>query len=427
LAAAGVGEADCLVLVECCVNLRARELIDLAALAQGARHRCAQVAAALLVRLLVGSCDQLVVVHDRVPHGQLHLGEEREDASELGLGDEALEHGELRAVAHAGGHGVAVQHARGQFVPGRPGVPERVRAALVCLPQIAVLGTDVPLHRFADDEVADLLELGVSVADSAELGLDQPWAGFLDQFEETQVLDAGHLDDFCDPVADPAFMQRTPEPTTGECEYRRVLGALEVLEAVAVAAGARGRPRVNPGDDGGGQHDVRRVAVLECSCKPADVRDHAAAHDEHGFVARHTVVLELDQYLLHVGDVLVNLVPVVHELDALDAEVLEVRVELRTLVLDHLVAHDGHAAAQGLVQVRQQVVGRLKDIVGDFDGGSQRGRHDCFNGLRVLGGQGQAVAVALDAGRLDRVRVDRLEVDIVLNLDCLVGQCTVCL
>jgi hypothetical protein len=73
------------------------------------------------------------------------------------------------------------------------------------------------------------------------------------------------------------------------------------------------------------------------------------------------------------------------------------------------------------------VVGRLKDIVGDFDGGSQRGRHDCFNGLRVLGGQGQAVAVALDAGRLDRVRVDRLEVDIVLNLDCLVGQCTVCL
>lgn len=124
------------------------------------------------MRLLVSSGHELVVVHNGVPHGQFHLAEESEYAFELGLGDEALEHGQVGAVAHAGGDGVAVQHARRQFVARRPGVAECVRAALVRFPKVALLGSHLALHCFAHDEVAELLELWVGVSHGTKLGLD---------------------------------------------------------------------------------------------------------------------------------------------------------------------------------------------------------------------------------------------------------------
>jgi len=117
----------------------------------------------------------------------------------------------------------------------------------------------------------------------------------------------------------------------------------------------------------------------------------------------------------------------VHQLDALDAEVLELSIQFVTLVFDDLVAYDGHAPAERLLHVGEDRVGRLEDVVGDFDGGGECGGHNCFDGLRVLGGQGQPVAVPLDAGRHDGVRVDALQVDVVLYLLRLVGQLAVLL
>lgn len=96
--------------------------------------------------------------------------------------------------------------------------------------------------------------------------------------------------------------------------------------------------------------------MLQCSCKATDVRDHTAAHDEYRFVARYPVVFELNQYLFHVGDVFVDFVAVVHQLDALDAEVFELCIEFLTLVLDDLVTYDGHAAPEWLLQVGEEVV-----------------------------------------------------------------------
>jgi len=104
---------------------------------------------------------------------------------ELGLGDEALEQSQVGAVAHAGGHGVAVQHACGQFVARRPGVAEGVRAALVRLPEVALFCSHLAFHCFAHDEVAELLELGVGVTDVAKLGLDETRSSLFDEFEET--------------------------------------------------------------------------------------------------------------------------------------------------------------------------------------------------------------------------------------------------
>ena len=204
-----------------------------------------------------------------------------------------------------------------------------------------------------------------------------------------------------------------------------MVGALQVFEALAVAAGARGRPCVDACDYGGAEHDLRCVAVLKCCCEATDVCNHAAAHDEHGFVARHAVVFELNQYLFDTRDVLAGFVAVVHQLDALDAEVFELSRQFLAVVFDDLVAYDGHDPAEGFLHVSEDRVVRLEDIVGDFDGGCECGGHNCFDGLRVLGGQGQPVAVPLDAGRHDGVRVYALQVDVVLYLLRLVGQLAV--
>jgi hypothetical protein len=96
----------------------------------------------------------------------------------------------------------------------------------------------------------------------------------------------------------------------------------------------------------------------------------------------------------------------VHELDALDAEVLEVCVQLRALVFDHFVADDAHTAAQRQLHVGQQAVRGFDHVVGDFDGGGQSGGHHSLDCLRVKRRQRQTVALALDASWVDCVRVD---------------------
>jgi len=83
-----------------------------------------------------------------------------------------------------------------------------------------------------------LLELRIGFTNGAELGLDEASSSFLNQLEETQVLDASHLDNLCNAMANPPFAECAPELATGECEDWWVVRALEVLEALAVAAGA---------------------------------------------------------------------------------------------------------------------------------------------------------------------------------------------
>lgn len=46
-------------------------------------------------------------------------------------------------------------------------------------------------------------------------------------------------------------------------------------------------------------------------------------------------------------------------MDALDAEVFELCIEFLTLVLDDLVAYDGHATPEWLLHVGEEVVGGL--------------------------------------------------------------------
>jgi len=121
--------------------------------------------------------------------------------------------------------------------------------------------------------------------------------------------------------------------------------------------------------------------VVECTGEAADVSDDAAAHDEDGFVARDSVVAELDQDFLDVGDVFVDFVAVVDELHDLDAEVREVGGELLAVLLDDLVSDDGDAAAEGLLEVGEDAVGRVEHVAGDLDGGGERRGHHGFDGL----------------------------------------------
>ena len=100
--------------------------------------------------LYLSRVDDVDLVHDGMPKGQLHGRDEAEDAFVGLLGDPALDEGEVGAEAHAGGDGVAVEHACGELVAGRPRVAVSVGSALVGFPEVAVLGFDVRVQGLAD-------------------------------------------------------------------------------------------------------------------------------------------------------------------------------------------------------------------------------------------------------------------------------------
>lgn len=156
--------------------------------------------------------------------------------------------------------------------------------------------------------------------------------------------------------------------------------------------------------------------MVESSSKATNVSDDTASHDEDWLVSSNLVVLELNQDLLDVLDVLVDLVATVDELDQLDAVSLEVLLEILAEVDNDLVVDQGDASAEGLVDVSEDVVLRVEDTIGDLDGSGQGGAHDGLDGLRVSSGEGQTVAVSVDGGGVDGVRVDGLEGLVVLNV-----------
>jgi hypothetical protein len=156
--------------------------------------------------------------------------------------------------------------------------------------------------------------------------------------------------------------------------------------------------------------------VLESGSEASYVCDHTTTHDEHWFVACHSVVFEFNEYLLNIGHVFAGFITVVNQLDAFDAKVLELSVQFITLVHDNLVANDCYATSKRLIDVRKESVRGLEDVVSDFDRSCQSSGHNRLDCLRVLGGKSKSIAMTLDAGWHDCMRVDCLEVDIILYL-----------
>ena len=114
VALASIGLSNDLVLVKGLVQSGAVEVVDVAALTNlTLGHGSGQVATSLRVSLLVGSVDKVVVVHDIVPQGKLHLVDQGEHAVLLILSEEAFNLGEVGTVAHASGDGVTVEHTSG--------------------------------------------------------------------------------------------------------------------------------------------------------------------------------------------------------------------------------------------------------------------------------------------------------------------------
>jgi hypothetical protein len=307
-----------------------------------------------------------------------------------------------------------VEHASGKLISGRPGVAEGMGPHLMSLPKVAVFSADISFHGLTNDQVAKFFELGIGVALSAELGSDESRAGLLAELEEAEVSDASHLDDLGDTVSNPALVHGLPEATIGQSQDWRVVGTVKVLEAEAIAAGPRRRAGIDTSHDRGAEHDVRGVAVVERGSEATDVSDDTTTHDKDRFIAGNLVVLKLNQDLFHILDILVNLVSAVDQLDQLDVEVREVGLELLTVDGVHLVVNESNAAAERRVNVGENLVGWVKNAVGDLDGRSQSSRHDRLDGLRVGGSEGKTVAVAVDRGRVDGVRVNGSEFLVVL-------------
>ena len=80
------------------------------------------------------------------------------------------------------------------------------------------------------------------------------------------------------------------------------------------------------------------------------------------------------------------------------------------MVLLHLVIDNGHRPAEGLVDVVQKPILWVKDAVLHADGGVNGGGYDGLDYGRVRGGRSDAVALAVDAGRIDDVGIRLLEV-----------------
>ena len=135
-------------------------------------------------------------------------------------------------------------------------------------------------------------------------------------------------------------------------------------------------------------------------------------------MAAHGVLLHGHQDALHVLDALVHLIAAEDQLGELDVVGREVVVDLGPVVLVNLVVHDSHASPQGLVHVKEKVIGGVQHLTSDLDGRGDAGAHDSLNGRCILGGQGQGITLPVDGGRVDSVRVSILQVGCVLHVLC---------
>eukprot|EP00972_Heterocapsa_arctica_P037957 5586753-Heterocapsa_arctica.AAC.1 len=127
-------------------------------------------------------------------------------------------------------------------------------------------------------------------------------------------------------------------------------------------------------------------------------------------------LLQEDQDPLHIADVLVHLVAAGDQLLVLDAVVGEVGVKLLAIERLHLVVHHGHAAAQGLVHVREESVLGVQDPAGNLDGCGDIRAHHGLDGRSVLCGQRQGIALPVDRRRVDGMRISCFQVLCILQV-----------
>mmetsp|Transcript_397 Transcript_397/g.764 ORF Transcript_397/g.764 Transcript_397/m.764 type:complete len:230 (-) Transcript_397:268-957(-) len=227
-------------------------------------------------------------------------------------------------------------------------------SALMCFPQVAVLASHIAFHGLRNDEIALASELRIGIVIlGAELLSDEIDAHVLEQTEQTVILNTRHLDDLRNAVTQPTRVKGAEELTISEGQDWRMVGAVQVLVPIAVAARTWGRTSVNPRDDGGTEHDVWCVAMVEGTGKASNVRDDTSTHYQHRLISRDTGRLQVDENPFHVVDVLVCLATTVDELLQLNPICLEVVTQSRAVVFLHLVVDDGHRPTEGLVDMVQ--------------------------------------------------------------------------
>mmetsp|Transcript_27412 Transcript_27412/g.51331 ORF Transcript_27412/g.51331 Transcript_27412/m.51331 type:complete len:552 (+) Transcript_27412:826-2481(+) len=314
-----------------------------------------------------------------------------------------------------------MQHSSWQLIAGAPGVTVGVGSALVSLPKVPILRSHIALHGLTHNQVAHILELGIihAVAFRSELRLHCPHPVLLQKLEEGQVLHHRHLDDLRNSVPQPSWMKGLPEATVRDREHRRVVGAVQVLVVVAVAAHARRRAGIDAGDNRGAEHHVWSVAGVQRCGKAGNVRDDTTADNQQGLVTPNGVLLHCHQNALHVLDALVHLVAAEHKLGELDVVAGEVIVNLCTIVLINLVIHHSHAPPQWLVHIIEQVVGGVQHLASNLDGGRDGGAHHRLDRRSILRGQSQGIALPVDGCRIDCVCICLLQVCRVLHVLCM--------
>lgn len=370
----------------------------------------AEVSSSLLMGLLVCGSDEFMVVHDIVPERKFHSAEKVQNSLKVGLGNPFSDVGKIGTVTHAGSNGVTMEHTSWELITWGPGVTESVWSALMGLPKVSIFRSDVTLHGFSDNVVAEILEFNIIINTlCTEFGSNKLWTSLLNKLEERFVLDAGHLNDLGDSVSDPTLVEGFPEVSIGKGEDWWVIGTVEVLETESIAAGSWRRTGIDSSDDRGTKHDVRSVSMIKSSSKSCGISDDTTTHDEDWLVSSNSVVLEINKDLLYTSDILIDFITSVNKLDKLDVVGIEVLLESSSIDLLDLVINDGNASSEWSVIISKELVGWVQDTSSDFDGSSNGGAHDSLDASGISGSKSAAVTVSVNGGWVNGVWVDLLK------------------
>lgn len=166
--------------------------------------------------------------------------------------------------------------------------------------------------------------------------------------------------------------------------------------------------------------------MVKGSGESSDIGNDSSSDNKDWLVSSNTVVLHVDQNVLNISNVLIDFVSAVDKHDERDVIGLEVLVKLITEEFLDLVVNDGDTSTEWLVDLSQDLVGWVQDSSGDLDGGGDVGAHDSLDGLGIWGGHGASIAMSIDGGWVDGVRIDLLKSNIVVKiflsiLDLLLG------
>lgn len=95
---------------------------------------------------------------------------------------------------------------------------------------------------------------------------------------------------------------------------------------------------------------------------------------------------------------------------------IEVRLQFLAKEALYLVIDDSDTSTKRLVNISQNFVLWIKNVSRDFDRGRESRAHDCLDGLRVRRGQGQTIAVSVDAGWINGVWINLLQCNIIVEI-----------